>query len=74
MSSVPVRSEAETVSGKVGAFVCTMVRPWREEDRKPALHPDATRVGGQEDGWPGGDYVTYECPHCLTIFSVELAQ
>ena len=27
-------------------------------------HPDAREVGDQEDGWPGGDIVTYECPHC----------
>ncbi len=31
-------------------------------------------VGEQEDGWPGGDIVTYECPNCGTRWKQELPQ
>lgn len=37
-------------------------------------HPDAELIGEQEDGYPGGDLVTYQCPHCGLRFKVELAQ
>ncbi len=40
----------------------------------PVSHPKAVEVGEQEDGWPGGDIVTYECPICKTRWEVEMPQ
>jgi hypothetical protein len=37
-------------------------------------HPDAEEVGDQEDGYPAGDIVTYQCPHCGLRFRRELPQ
>ena len=39
-----------------------------------AFHPDAREVGEQEDGYPGGDIVRYECPHCGARWKEELPQ
>lgn len=52
---------------------CTAEDPWTPEKSPRAYHPDAKLVG-QEDGWPGGDIDTYECPHCGLRFKVELSQ
>jgi len=37
-------------------------------------HPDAKEVGEQQDGYPGGDIVTYECSHCGARWKEELPQ
>lgn len=55
-------------------FVCTQDDPWNKEKGKFACHPDAVRVGDQEDGYPHGDTQKYRCPHCGLEFIVELSQ
>lgn len=59
----------------VSEKVCTASDPWdHTPDRSVrVVHPDAVEVE-QRDGYPGGDYVDYECPHCKHQFSVELPQ
>lgn len=57
-----------------GIFLCTPERPWRRGDPVPVQHPEAREVGEQEDGWPGGDIVTMECPTCGTRWTKELPQ
>ena len=39
-----------------------------------AYHPQAREVGEQEDGWPGGDIITNECPVCGTRWKEGLPQ
>lgn len=55
-------------------YVCTKEAPWTPNIGSPVRHPDASEVGGQEDGWPGGDIVTYECPNCGHRWRSELPQ
>jgi hypothetical protein len=55
-------------------YVCKASTPWRESIAGPVVHPDAHAVGQQRDGWPGGDIVTYECPHCGHRWEAELPQ
>ncbi len=57
-------------------FICTPENPWVADDaeRRIVIHRDAKEVGEQEDGWPGGDIVTYECPHCKHRWQAELPQ
>lgn len=56
---------------------CTADKPWdRVKGRNTGdriVHPDA-KEQRQRDGYPGGDYIDYECPHCGVTFSVELPQ
>lgn len=55
-------------------FICTARDPWKPGDSR-GVHPDAQEVrGSQQNGWPGGDIVAYECPHCKQRFDVELPQ
>lgn len=54
-------------------YECTAREPWGKGKGR-AYHPDADEIGEQQDGWPGGDLVTYECPHCGLKFQVELPQ
>jgi hypothetical protein len=54
-------------------FVCTKETPWSPDKGKRSSHADAIEVD-QSDGWPGGDIVTYECPHCGLRFKEELPQ
>ena len=37
-------------------------------------HLDAHEVGEQQDGYPGGDIVQYECPYCGASWKEELPQ
>ena len=53
--------------------VCTPDDPWTPEKSKRADHPDAVELS-QEDGYPGGDIVTYKCPNCGKRFKCELPQ
>lgn len=53
--------------------ICTAENPW---DRVPGWrwqHPAAVEIT-TKDGYPGGDLVTYRCPHCDLEFEVELPQ
>jgi hypothetical protein len=56
---------------------CTKDRPWdRISGRNTGdriVHPDAQELR-QNDGYPCGDTVDYECPHCGAQFTVELPQ
>ena len=54
--------------------ICTADEPWKPGELR-GVHPDAREVNdSQRDGYPGGDLVTYECPHCKQQFEVELPQ
>jgi hypothetical protein len=54
---------------------CTKETPWKPEEWKGRVsHPDAHEVGEQENGYPGGDIVTYECPNCKHRWRAELPQ
>jgi hypothetical protein len=57
-----------------GRFVCTKENPWKPGGPTPVTHSDAYEVGEQEDGYPGGDFVRYECPHCKVSWRAELPQ
>ncbi len=60
----------------MSAFICTAERPWKPEFGTDGgvAHPDADEIGEQTDGWPGGDIVTMECPHCKHRWTMELPQ
>ena len=53
---------------------CTPERPWQKGDETPVVHPLAQEVGEQQDGWPSGDIVRYECPTCGARWKSELPQ
>ena len=55
-------------------FTCTEETPWDKSKPTPVVHSSAVEVGDQEDGWPGGDIVTYECPICGFRWKMELPQ
>ena len=55
-------------------FVCTKETPWDRTVKGPVQHNAAHEVGEQEDGWPGGDMVTYECSNCGHRWRAELPQ
>jgi len=54
--------------------MCTKDDPWTREKSRYAYHPDAKEVGDQKDGYPHGDVVTVQCPHCKIVFESELPQ
>lgn len=60
--------------GTTTRFRCTAETPWSPNEGERASHPDAHEVGEQEDGYPGGDIVTYKCPHCGVQWKAELPQ
>lgn len=67
-------SELKIERDECGRPVCSPGRPWQPRDGKPAIHPNASEVGEQKDGWPGGDIVTYRCPDCGVRWRSELPQ
>lgn len=54
-------------------FLCTAEMPW-DQSPGPVQHSAVHEVEEQEDGWPGGDYVTYECRNCGHRWRAELPQ
>lgn len=54
--------------------ICTAADPYDPTRHWKGRHPDAREVGEQENGWPGGDIVTYQCPNCGITFKMELPQ
>jgi hypothetical protein len=59
---------------KYGYAVCTPERPWTEADGTPVSHTGAHEIGEQENGYPGGDIVTYRCDDCGAEWRQELPQ
>lgn len=57
-------------------IVCDAEHPYKHHpyEKVRVVHMDAKEVGEQEDGWPSGDIVTYECPHCGHRWKQELPQ
>lgn len=57
-------------------FLCTKATPWDKVERpgQQVQHADAHEVGEQQDGWPGGDIVRMQCPHCGQEWKEELPQ
>lgn len=55
-------------------IICTKENPWDRKTKGSVRHSDAHEVGEQEDGWPGGDIVTYECRNCGHRWRQELPQ
>ena len=56
---------------------CSRETPWQKATHirgTQVIHADAQEVGGQRDGWPGGDLVTIQCPHCGHQWEAELPQ
>jgi hypothetical protein len=56
------------------SHTCTKDDPWTKEKSPRGFHSSAYEVGEQEDGYPGGDIVTYKCPHCGVTWRSELPQ
>ena len=57
-----------------GRFICTPENPWSPDKGAYASHTNIREVGDQENGWPGGDIVTYECKDCGVRWREELPQ
>ena len=55
-------------------FQCTPETPWTPGKPTPVAHSNVHEVREQEDGWPGGDIVTYECRNCGHRWRAELPQ
>lgn len=53
--------------------VCTASDPWTPAKGTRAAHPEAAEVLS-EDGYPGGDIATLECPYCNLQFRLEMPQ
>lgn len=53
---------------------CEKENPWNESKLEKGVHPKAFEVGDQEDGWPGGDWITFKCPICNHSWKSELPQ
>lgn len=55
---------------------CTKEHPWDGKVRSGVRvrHSEVREVGEQQDGYPGGDIVTYECRNCGHRWTAELPQ
>lgn len=58
---------------KTNRWVCTAKHPMPSGAPGPWLHPSAKYIK-DSDGYPGGDFAHYVCPHCGKEFKIELAQ
>lgn len=57
-----------------GRPLCTVAKPRPQDDaRKRWAHEDVEELS-QEDGYPGGDIVTYRCKGCGITWKEELPQ
>lgn len=54
--------------------ICTPKSPWDGRKGVRVQHEGAREIGDQEDGYPGGDIVTMECPNCKHQWKMELPQ
>lgn len=54
--------------------LCSPARPRPAGAPGSWAHPLAREIGEQQDGYPGGDIVTYRCPTCGTTWREELPQ
>ena len=63
----------ESREGLLPQMICTAATPYKPGLAKGWVHPDAVPED-QRDGYPGGDIVTYRCPHCDLGFDKELPQ
>jgi hypothetical protein len=62
------------MKNKPAQFICTKETPWSQILKGQfVIHPSAEEIR-QEDGYPGGDLVTFKCPICKHIWTVELPQ
>lgn len=70
------RDEAHAVGAAAckSIFLCTKGRPWDGRKGLRVEHDGAREVGEQEDGYPGGDIITMECPNCKHTWKAELPQ
>ena len=55
-------------------LICTKEQPWDRVTKGHVQHDSVHEVGDQEDGYPGGDIVTYECRNCGHRWRAELPQ
>lgn len=57
-------------------YACTAGRlcDRTRHDMREWYHPESKPKGPQRDGYPGGDLVDHECPHCGLFFTLELPQ
>ena len=56
---------------------CTPETPYtaeRDEEGDRWQHSKVSEIGDQENGWPGGDIVTYRCDNCGVKWKAELPQ
>jgi len=54
---------------------CTKENPWNKQHAQNGVrHHDTREIGEQEDGYPGGDWVTVECLNCGHTWKRELPQ
>jgi len=57
------------------SFVCSKNMPWSPELWKGSvIHPDAKCVREYDDYYDGCDLEDYECPHCGTKWTKEIAR
>jgi len=66
--------KGEDLRDVLRVFNCTAETPWTPDMKGRVAHVDAREVGEQENGYPGGDIVRYECPHCGHRWKQELPQ
>lgn len=54
--------------------ICSEERPMPEGAKGRWAHGKVVEIGEQEDGWPGGDFVTKKCLICGHTWKEELPQ
>lgn len=58
-----------------GLFLCSPEQPMpKGAEIIRWAHTNVVEVGEQEDGYPGGDLVTYKCKDCGQTWESELPQ